>query len=464
MRALVLGLGLVLGACGGPPAADVSMSGPRWLVLDPLPDMKSFSTTSHRSQARPHAEVARDFLDLTFAMESGRALERMTRFEEPITVSMSGEVPATAPGDLARLLGRLRSEAGIDIRETGGPAAVSIEFVTRQRMQALVPTAACFVVPRVSSFAEYRAERRNPQVDWATLAERERVSIFIPSDTSPQEVRDCLHEELAQAIGPLNDLYRLSDSVFNDDNFHTVLTGFDMLILRITYAPELRSGTTRAEAAKALPGLLARLDPQGRPGKAAPPAPTPRAWTEAIERALGPTGSDRTRREAAIRALHIAEDQGWQDARMAFSLFAVARLSMANEIATAVAAFIEAARIYRSLPGGEIQAAHIDMQMAAFALSSGQAAEAIILCNRSIPVVTRAENAALLATLLMIRAEALRLQGHAAEARASRLESLAWARYGFGDEVEVRARMSEIAALTPGRLAETVPGEQGDSG
>jgi len=34
---------------------------------------------------------------------------------------------------------------------------------------------------------------------------------------SPQEVRDCLHEELAQALGPLNDLYRLPDSVFNDD-------------------------------------------------------------------------------------------------------------------------------------------------------------------------------------------------------------------------------------------------------
>ena len=52
-------------------------------------------------------------------------------------------------------------------------------------------------------------------------------------------MRDCLHEELAQALGPLNDLYRLPNTVFNDDNFHSVLTGFDMTILRATYAPGL---------------------------------------------------------------------------------------------------------------------------------------------------------------------------------------------------------------------------------
>ena len=50
------------------------------------------------------------------------------------------------------------------------------------------------------------------------------MAVFLPGDVSPQEIRDCLHEELAQALGPVNDLYRLTDSVFNDDNFNTVLT------------------------------------------------------------------------------------------------------------------------------------------------------------------------------------------------------------------------------------------------
>ncbi len=466
MRHWLFAAGLFLSACGGMPEAEVAMERPHWLVIDPLPQMKVFSDSAATRPQRPNAEIARDFLELTFQMESGRRLERFSRFEGPITVSMTGPVPATAEADLARLLTRLRHEARIDIHETEGPAAVSIEFVERRRMQALVPTAACFVVPRVTSFETYRRVRREAQVDWATLEEREQVAIFIPADTSPQEVRDCLHEELAQAIGPLNDLYRLSDSVFNDDNFHTVLTGFDMLILRATYAPELRSGMTRAEVAAVLPKLLARINPKG--GRATAPAPedpTPRPWIEAIEEALGPTGSDRRRHAAALRALSIARAEGWQDARMGFSLFGFGRLGVADEMDLSVAAFIEAVRIYLTLPGGEIHTAHIDMQMAALALSSGQAPEAILLCNRAIPVASRAENAALLATLLMIRSEALRLSGHAAEARASRLDSLAWARYGFGDEAEVRSRMSEIAALTPSRpsLALAVT-DNGDSG
>ena len=89
------------------------------------------------------------------------------------------------------------------------------------------------------------------------------MAIIIPNDASPQEVRDCLHEELAQALGPLNDLYRLPNSVFNDDNVHTVLTNFDMLILRATYAPELASGMSRDAVAQRLPSIFARINPRG---------------------------------------------------------------------------------------------------------------------------------------------------------------------------------------------------------
>lgn len=447
MRALLLAAALACAGCSGP--SVVTKAAPPLLVVDPLPGMKHFASARMPATTRSNAEIARDFLELSFALESGRPVPVLTRFETPIGVALAGAVPAVAEADLDRLLARLRTEARVEVTRVSGPAAITIEFVPRQRMQGLVPLAACFVVPRVSSFAEYRASRRKALVDWTTLTRRDRVAIFVPSDTSPQEVRDCLHEELAQALGPLNDLYRLSDSVFNDDNFHTVLTGFDMLILRAYYAPELRSGMTRDEVARALPGILARINPAGERGGPAPPMPTPREWIDSIEVALGPSGTAARRRAAAANALRLAREAGWTDSRLAFSYFALARLSLASEIEPAVIGFAEATRIYRTLPEGEIHAAHIDMQMAAFALSSGQVAEALDLCDRAIPVVRAAENAALLATLLMIRSEALGLAGRTAEARAARLDSLGWARYGFGPDAEVRARMSEIAVLTP---------------
>ena len=50
---------------------------------------------------------------------------------------------------------------------------------------------------------------------------------------------------------------------------------------------------------------------------------------------------------------------------------------------------------------------------------------------------------------MMLRAEALELNGRSAEARAVRLDSLGWARYGYGADWAVRARLHEITALSP---------------
>jgi hypothetical protein len=437
----------LLTGCGGS-APEVPQR--RVIAIEALPAMKTFPPTKLQPPQRSNAAMARDILALEFQMESGREIPVLTRFEEPITIALTGKVPPTAPPDLARVIGRFRAEAGLDVTAVPhGPASITIEFVPRRKLQAIVPQAACFVVPRVGSWSEYRAARRTDKVDWITLEKREKVAIFVPSDTSPQEVRDCLHEELAQAMGPLNDLYELSDSVFNDDNFHTILTGFDMLTLRAHYAPELADGMTKAEVAEKLPALLARLNPEGEFPGGAVTAPSPREWIDAIETALGPGATPVDRRLAAQRALDIARAQGWRDSRLGFSWFALGRLAMADEMDLAASALDEAAQVYRRLPGTEIQLAHIDMQRAAFALSSGKPEAAIRLVDQAKPAVIRGENAALLASLLMIEAEARDILGDRVEARALMLDSLGWARYGFRTEAEVLARLAEISVLSP---------------
>lgn len=447
----VTALALFLSGCVSAPPEQVTMTrsdaSPSGERLAPL---QSFAQALPAPAARSNAEIAQDILDLEFLMESGRALPVFTRFEGPITVALTGDVPATAPPDLARVLSRMRAEAGIDIAPTANAAqaAITIDFQPRAAMRRAVPQAACFVVPRVSSFAEYRSARGSGATDWTTLTRREKVGIIVPSDSTPQEVRDCLHEELAQAIGPLNDLYRLPDSVFNDDNFLTVLSGFDMLVLRVHYDPALQNGMTRAEVAARLPAILARLNPAGEGrGAGRPLAMAPRAWVDAVEQALTPRGSDAARLRAAHRMLSIAQTQGWQDNRLAFSWFAIGRAQVAQDRAAATEAFRTAQAIWQRLPGGDVRSAHVDMQIAAFALSDGRFAEALALTERAIPVVRRAENAALLATLLMINAEANAALGRTEEARSARLDSLGWARYGFGSDAQVRARLSDISGL-----------------
>ena len=416
-----------------------------------LPPMKVFSTPRAERPERSNTELARDFMDLTFQLESGRQIDVFTRFEGPITVRLAGPAPQSLSNDLDGLLARLRREAGIDISRVpaGEPASITVETVPHRAMRRAVPQAACFVVPRMSSWDEFRRNRRSPDLDWTTLDVRQRVSVFIPADVPPQEMRDCIHEELAQALGPLNDLYRLTDSVFNDDNFNTVLTGFDMLILRTTYAPQLRSGMTRQQVAARVPAILNRTNPAGRVAAGPARGAAPREWIDAIESALGPRGSDASRIGAAERAVAIARAQGWNDNRLAFSLYALGRLGLPTRPGRSLASFLEAAEIYHRDPTTRLQEAHVAMQLSAFALASGDPDAVLRIVEPQIEPVRRGENAALLASLLLMKAEALELQGRTKAARAVRDESLGWARYGFGTEEVVRARAAEIASLRP---------------
>ena len=107
------------------------------------------------------------------------------------------------------------------------------------------------------------------------------------------------------------------------------------------------------------------------------------------------------------------------------------------------------ARYYRARPETALHRAYVASQLSAYAISRNQPREALFHLVPHIETAQRHENAALLATLLMLRAEALALDGQVTEARAVRLDSLGWARYGFGSDWEVRARLREISALSP---------------
>lgn len=451
MRVLPLLALLSIAACAAVPGAQVTKSfAPDRSAGVSLPALQGFDSAPKLSSVRSNADMMHLFKLLAFNMESGRALPVLSRFEGPISVRMIGAVPPTAQAELLRLIARFRNEAGIDIRPVGANenASITIDFQSRADMARVVPMAACFVVPHVTTFDEYRLRRNSSDVDWSNVTERSQVAVFIPSDTAPQEVRDCMNEELAQAMGPVNDLYQISDSVFNDDNFNSVLTDFDMMMLRIQYAPELHSGMAADEVAQYLPGILTRINPKGQGMAASKPTQmAPRSWVAAVEASFGTRGGEYSRLEGANRMLSIAMAQGWTDGRLGFSYYAKGRALSTSNRAEAVAAFAEAGRIYRSVPGAAVQAAHVDMQLSAIALASGQSEAAIQFADRAIPEVQRAENAALLATLMLIKAEALDNLGQTAAARAERLDSLGWARYGFGADESLRARQAEISSL-----------------
>lgn len=400
---------------------------------------------------RSNADLGQDFLDLTFALESGETLPTILRYEAPVRVYMQSATLEPYQRDLAALLRRLRIEAGLDIAETDDPgeAQIRIEAVPATEINRIFPTAACFIVPEERSWADFLRDRDSPQVRWSEQETLRRAAIFLPPDTTPQDVRDCLNEEVTQALGAANDLYRLADTIWNDDNFHGMATPFDMLMLRTLYQPEFRSGMTRSEVAERLPGVLDRLNPAGV-GK--PPrngSPESRAFATALETALDADLPRERRLGAAKIAAQIGAEMRPVDHRLGVALLTLGRLSLRRDPAAAAQHFSEAYNLFtRQLGADDVRTAQAGVHLAALALATGQYEMAITLADRHVPVAERAQNAILIAGVLSIKAEAQAALGQVVAARDTRLDSLRWARYGFGDTDGALAReQSQLAAL-----------------
>lgn len=425
----------VLAGCAQPPAGA-------------LTDVRFAPTAAPLGVARSNADLAQDFLDLTFALESGEKLDRLLRYEGPVRVHVAGSGLGPYQGDIEALIARLRAEAGVDIALTSdaGAAQIHIEGVPASQLARVFPSAACFIVPGETSWKGFMRRRGDSRRRWADQAELGVAAIFLPPDSTPQDTRDCLHEELTQALGPANDLYRLPDTIWNDDNLHSIATPFDMLILRVLYQPELHSGLTRAEVAARLPALLARENPRGRGLPRQARHPESRAWASAIETAQSPRASREDRLAAARLAVQIAAEMRPTDHRLAVSLLTLGRLTLRRDPAEAARYFAEAYGVSRRRQGpDDLRTAHAGVHVAAVTLAAGRYREAAALADRHIPAARRGQNAILLAGLLSLKSEALLALGERDAARAARIDSLRWARYGFGDADGALAR--EQAAL-----------------
>jgi len=111
--------------------------------------------------------------------------------------------------------------------------------------------------------------------------------------------------------------------------------------------------------------------------------------------------------------------------------------------------FKAADKMFRQSTQTNHYAAHTAVQLASYQIAYGEGQEALVTLAPYLDAAYEEENAALLSTLMFLRAEALELTGRTSEARIVRLDSLNWARYGFGSEKHLKTKLREIQALNP---------------
>ena len=214
----------------------------------------------------------------------------LRRWEGPLRYRLRGG--AVMPADraeVASLMARIARLTGLDIAEAEDGANFLILITTpeeRDRVAAGLAESA----PRFAQTFRYWRERPELICVADNIFLRDHpyrigaAMVVIGAETRGLLRRACLHEELAQALGPANDHSAVRPSIFNDDGEFALLTHHDELLLRIHYDPRLAPGMTAAEAMPIVRQIARELvpDPEaGRVATAISPAIPPAASTTA---------------------------------------------------------------------------------------------------------------------------------------------------------------------------------------
>jgi hypothetical protein len=84
----------------------------------------------------------------------------------------------------------------------------------------------------------------------------EHSDVIVVVDAGEFIFRDCIYEELLQALGPINDDDDLLWTMFNDDVQMGFFGIYDQYLLNILYDPRIRAGMTKEQVKALLPQIL----------------------------------------------------------------------------------------------------------------------------------------------------------------------------------------------------------------
>jgi hypothetical protein len=412
-------------------------------------EMKSFGLRLPLRQVRrSNRDIASEFSDFMFLTETGEKLPIFSRFEEPIVVAFATTPNTELAGELTKLLARIRKEAGIDIHlgATGGDANIYVHAIPASQVRKLARNAQCFAAPNARNAREFRRNWRAGRSTWRSVKQRKTASVFIPNDSAIQVQRDCLHEEIAQALGPLNDLFRVPNTVFNDDNIHRVLTPYDMLILRTVYAPELQSGMTRAQVVERLPKLLKRLHPSGDFGTPVAQSISPE-WSMAMKNTYRPDVAHKTRVQSASQARNLAVAQKLGQHRFGQSVLAQARLGTDLHPVARVVLYRQAVQVYDNIYGtGNVYSGVVSREFAYILFRMGRTGEAEALIKTITDTAQTLQDAEMMFMVLHLRAAIAQTRGHPMRAKALVAQARGWGLYAFGNHQRVDKIEQELGA------------------
>ncbi len=199
-----------------------------------------------------------------------RTAARLSRWEEPIRYVVSGRAATDADRvEYTSFAGKLADLTGLEIVEEEAEPNLSILilgpeerrlFVAELEKEGLAENMPLIVQWADDIYYPCVGQVAYDDIDTGLIT---GAMIVIKGELEGVLRSSCIHEELTQTLGLMNDDSEVRPSIFNDDQEFALLTEHDEILLRILYDRRLRPGMEAEEARPLLPEIIEEIRPGG---------------------------------------------------------------------------------------------------------------------------------------------------------------------------------------------------------
>lgn len=217
--------------------------------------------------------ITNSFFEVALGFEYRSVSQKVRKWTQPVRIYVDHQVGSKEDKLLHdNLLNAhikdLRDITNIDIRRVKSSKRANIKyyFTSQKKLPALVKkvsgnaplkhlkTSVCMATMRASSSGKISAAV---------------VYIAVNQARMHAKLVSCIVEELTQVLGLPRDSDKVFPSIFNDRSTNDLLTGLDIVLLKLLYHPSIKAGMGKSELRPILKSLLNKWHRQGKLDKAA---------------------------------------------------------------------------------------------------------------------------------------------------------------------------------------------------
>lgn len=227
-----------------------------WLLL-----CMPLSLAAEEAWQRP-AYILDSLIEVGLRSEYGPDPMIVRKWREPVRVYIEHQLPEQALRDqlVDVHLKQLADITGHSISRVGSSASANVELIFLRQQDLAGEWAARTDGERIPQgtlcLARIRTERDG------TI---NRALVAIPVDRARLRGKliSCIVEELTQLLGLPNDSEKVFPSIFNDRSTNQLLSGLDLVLLRLLYDPRIQPGMSEQELRRSGARILDEFKRQG---------------------------------------------------------------------------------------------------------------------------------------------------------------------------------------------------------